>query len=100
MTLSEIKDQYAKELGYDNFRDLQFDFAWWDELRDVEDFMDEIALRYFEANKREYATACCKATQEKCAESAVIGEYKTPSGDMVLLVSEIPILSPNNIVLL
>lgn len=96
MTLSEIKDQYAQELGYKNFRDLQYDIAWWDEILDVEDFMDEIALRYFEANKGEYATACCKATQQKCAENATI-DY--PDWDNSRIEKE-SILSSDNIVIL
>lgn len=90
MTLSEIKDQYAIELGYEDFSAF---------INQFEGSADEF-VKAIEPVFIEYVTACCKATQEKCAESAVIGEYKTPSGDMVLLVSEIPILSPNNIVLL
>lgn len=81
--LQQIKDQYAKELGYKNFRDLALDTAWWDELDEVIAFMNEVSLRY--------ATACCKATQEK---------QKKIFDENGLDTTPDQILSPNNIVIL
>lgn len=60
MTLSEIKDQYAKEKGYSNWGDYLFKN---NSIRFVEKQVDDFA--------KFYATACCKATQQKCAENAV-----------------------------
>ena len=87
-TLSEIKDQYAKEKGYENWADLTDFSSPFDEW---EESHNEIALRYFEANKGGYATACCKATQQKCADNAVCF---WPN------VKKESITNPNNIVLL
>jgi hypothetical protein len=95
-TLQEIKDQYAKERGYED---------WDSVLRRHEEslYMDEIATRY--------ALACCKATQEKCAENATLlhhdGETqedhslrKFYAGADYVVVSKASVLNPSNIVLL
>ncbi len=61
MTLSEIKDQYAQELGYEDFSTF---------INQFEGSADEF-VKAIEPVFIEYATACCKATQQKCAENAV-----------------------------
>jgi hypothetical protein len=80
MTLQEIKDQYAREKGYDN----------WDSL--IRNTFDRnypgpdtrlIDQYYTEANAR-YTTACCKATLEKAAQN--IDHF--PEIDMEIIFKE------------
>lgn len=59
-TLQEIKDEYAKSLGYKDWEDLQyFDY----DIVNTDEVIHEIAKRY--------ARECAKATLEKAAESVI-----------------------------
>lgn len=82
MTLQEIKDQYAKEQGWDSFH--WYETYGYPNGKDV----DEIATRY--------ATACCKATQKKCADNAMVGWV----GYFSYTVVKESITNPDNIVIL
>lgn len=73
-TLSEIKDQYAKEAKYPDWN------SFW---------RSEGTQGDWEEVCRRYATACCKATQQKCAEEV---------GPSVLLYKAI--MQSSNIVIL
>jgi hypothetical protein len=97
MTLQDIKDQVAKEMGFNlntNVHSIHFS-----------DYTNEIAKRY--------ATECCKATLEKAADKAKLSDNLDPVKDAgaarmalalvrqkVLFIDKESITSPENIVLL
>lgn len=88
--LDTIKDEYAREQGRRDWKQLATDYVFCNLASVREDAFNEIALRY--------ATACCKATQEKCADNAMLGpQTKYPE---LSEVDRESITDPDNIVLL
>lgn len=90
-TLNEIKDKYARELGYAD---------WIDFLRTTGDWakdaaLDEVASRY--------AREVAKETQRRCAENAKIGgslirdENKRITGVTNPTIDKSSILDPKNL---
>lgn len=77
MTLEQIKNEVAKEHGFNNLL--------WNEKENQ--FINEVAKRY--------ATACVKASQEK-----IYGNVRYLSGLNVPAVDKQSIVNPDNIVLL
>lgn len=99
MTLEQIKDEVAKEFGYDDEKHF-YDCAPIDKC--VE-YVNEVCKRY--------ATACVKASQERILKSARINLVtdSIPEGTKVirftnaelsLSIDELSITNPDNIVLL
>jgi len=74
ITLQSIKDEYAREKGYKNWKEVLL-------YNEESLYLDEIALRY--------ARACCIATQEKISEQFggepfFINKVKSPSNIVIL----------------
>lgn len=61
--LEEIKKQYAKEIGFNNWNEMAQQYTWGDP-EGMKDELDDIAKRY--------AKECCEASLEKASEKSVL----------------------------
>lgn len=96
-TLQQIKDEYAKEQGYDDWQDKRnFSHQSTGSIFTID--IDEIAKQYaqqFIDDRQDYTMRCCKATLEKAAEN-----YNRVVNGGGIFINEIHITKEDNIVLL
>ena len=84
--LQEIKDTYAQEQGYEDWKELREElYGNVPELR-IEKYMDEICIR------------SQKEALEKAAENVKMGYTSIFSNDMKLVVDRTSITNPENLI--
>lgn len=88
-TLNEIKDKYARELGYAD---------WIDFLRTTGDWAKDAAL---DEVAHRYALEVAKETQRRCAENAETKFVRRKVGNSIYVTAEVvdksSILDPKNL---